>query len=124
MTWIENGLLQQLAYDRYTAYQKGIALIPTLEFPCLEGEPRDQCTLEQLIQGTKQGIFVTNFFVDSLDQPNGFNLDREDLRWNISYRKREGDGSLAKFPFSSQSHAGLSKHQRLYRSTKSYISRE
>jgi len=61
MTWIENGLLQQFAYDRYTAYQKGIALIPTLEFPCLEGEPRDQCTLEQLIQGTKQGIFVTNF---------------------------------------------------------------
>jgi len=62
MTWIENGLLRQLAYDRYTAYQKGISLIPTLESPCLEGEPRDQCTLEQLIQGTERGIFVNNFW--------------------------------------------------------------
>lgn len=62
VTWIENGLLRQLAYDRYTAYQKGIALIPTLESPCLEGEVRDQCTLEQLIEGTERGILVSNFW--------------------------------------------------------------
>ena len=62
VTWIENGCLRQLAYDRYTAYQKGIALIPTLESPCLEGDVRDQCTLEQLIEGTERGILVTNFW--------------------------------------------------------------
>lgn len=62
MTWIENGFLRHLAYDRHTAYQKGISLMPTLESPFLEGEPRDQCTLEQVIEGTEQGIFVTNFW--------------------------------------------------------------
>jgi predicted Zn-dependent protease len=62
VTWIENGLLRQLAYDRHTAYQKGIALIPTLESPCLEGESRGQFTLEQLIEGTERGILVTNFW--------------------------------------------------------------
>jgi predicted Zn-dependent protease len=61
-TWIEKGCLRQLAYDRYTAGQKGIAPIPTLESPCLEGASQDQCSLERLIEKTERGIFVANFW--------------------------------------------------------------
>lgn len=62
VTWIEKGCLRQLAYDRYTARQKGLAFIPSLESPCLEGAPQNQSSLERLIGGTERGIYVTNFW--------------------------------------------------------------
>lgn len=72
--WIENGCLRQLAYDRYSACQKGIARIPTLESPCLVGEPRDQYSVEQLIEGTERGILVTNFWYIRVVNPRDLTL--------------------------------------------------
>ena len=60
--WIDHGVLRQLAYDRYTATQQGVATIPTLEALELsvEGSPVD--TIHDLVKRTERAILVTNFW--------------------------------------------------------------
>jgi predicted Zn-dependent protease len=60
--WIDHGILTQLAYDRFTAKQQGVATIPTLEAPALsvEGPPVD--SIHDLVKRTERAILVTNFW--------------------------------------------------------------
>ena len=64
-TWIENGVLKQLAYSRWWAQQKGVQ--PT-GGGGIKMVGTDQ-SLEDLIAGTERGILVTRFwYIRSLDQ--------------------------------------------------------
>ena len=65
-TWIENGVLKQLAYPRYWASRQGKT--PTGGPGSLELSGGGS-TLEQLIAGTERGILVTHcWYIRSVDQ--------------------------------------------------------
>lgn len=60
--WIDHGILKQVAYDRFTAKQQGVATIPTLEAPAVsvEGTPGD--SIHDLVKKAERAILVTNFW--------------------------------------------------------------
>ncbi|MEK6633015.1 MAG: metallopeptidase TldD-related protein, partial [Nitrospirota bacterium] len=60
--WIHQGVLQQLAYDRFTAQAQQITPIPTIEAPRLSIEGSSASSLAQLIKSTDRAILVTNFW--------------------------------------------------------------
>ncbi len=65
LAWIEDGVLTQLAYDRFTARAHRIERIPTLDAPCLIGAgPKESAAegVEALVRGTERGILVRNFW--------------------------------------------------------------
>ena len=61
-SWMHRGVLQQLAYDRFTAQAQQIGTIPTIEAPCLSMEGASASSLAQLIKSTERAILVTNFW--------------------------------------------------------------
>ncbi|WP_293295542.1 TldD/PmbA family protein [Allomuricauda sp.] len=64
-TWLENGVVKNLAYDRYWAEQKGVDPVPFASNAIMEGGDE---TLEDMIKGTKKGILVTRFwYIRSVD---------------------------------------------------------
>ncbi|MBX3302479.1 MAG: TldD/PmbA family protein [Nitrospira sp.] len=60
--WIDHGILRQLAYDRFTAKQRGEAMIPTLEAPALSVEGSSVDSIHDLVKRTERAILVTNFW--------------------------------------------------------------
>lgn len=60
--WIENGVLRQLAYDRFTARTHGIKRIATLEAPCLSASGSTSLRTQDLIKQCERAILVTNFW--------------------------------------------------------------
>jgi len=60
--WITEGALTQLSYDRFTAKERGIKTIPTLDAPCLSGAGSSLPNLQELIKQTERAILVTNFW--------------------------------------------------------------
>lgn len=60
--WIYQGVLQQLAYDRFAAQAQQIMPIPTIEAPRLSIEGSSASSLAQLIKSTDRAILVTNFW--------------------------------------------------------------
>ena len=60
--WIDRGVLRQLAYDRFTAKEHQVEVIPTLDAPCLCGEGETVENVDDLIRTTERGILVTNFW--------------------------------------------------------------
>lgn len=60
--WIRQGVLQQLAYDRFTAQVRQVAAIPTIESPRLSIEGVSANSLAQLIKSTDRAILVTNLW--------------------------------------------------------------
>ena len=62
VTWINEGVLKQLDYDRFTANQHRIQTLPTLESPLLKGENPNTTEIDDLIRNTDYGILVTNFW--------------------------------------------------------------
>ncbi len=63
--WIENGVVKNLAYDRYWAAQKGVDPVPFPSNGIMEGGDE---SLEDMIAGTKKGILVTRFwYIRSVD---------------------------------------------------------
>ncbi len=60
--WIDQGILKQLAYDRFTAKAGGVNTIPTLEAPVLSIEGASAHSIQDLIKSTERGILVTNFW--------------------------------------------------------------
>ncbi len=65
-TWIENGVLKQLAYTRFWAQKQGKQ--PTGGANSLRMEGGDQ-SLEQLIAGTPRGVLVTHcWYIRPVDQ--------------------------------------------------------
>ncbi|MBW8243583.1 TldD/PmbA family protein [Muricauda oceani] len=64
-SWIENGVVKNLAYSRYWAEQKGVEPVPFPSNAIMEGGDE---SLEDMIKGTKKGILVTRFwYIRSVD---------------------------------------------------------
>jgi len=64
-SWIENGVVKNLAYDRYWAKEKGVASVP---FPSNFIMAGGDASLEDLIKSTKKGILVTRlWYIRSVD---------------------------------------------------------
>jgi predicted Zn-dependent protease len=61
-TWIDHGVLSQLAYDRFTAQAQGVKVIPTLEAPVLSVDGAACSTVQDLVKRTDRAILVTNFW--------------------------------------------------------------
>ena len=61
-TWIEDGVLRELMYDRYTANEHGVTRICTIEAPFLSGKGTVANRVEDLTRTTARGILVTNFW--------------------------------------------------------------
>ena len=72
--WIADGVLTQLAYDRFTAKARGIDNIPTLDAPCLSGRGSSLPTLQELIKSTERAILVTNFWYIRTVNPTDLTL--------------------------------------------------
>ncbi len=64
-TWIEDGVVKNLAYGRYWAEQKGVDPVP---FPSNFIMAGGDASLEDLIKSTKKGILVTRlWYIRSVD---------------------------------------------------------
>jgi predicted Zn-dependent protease len=59
MSWIENGVVKNLAYDRFWAQEKGVDPVPFPSNFIMEG---GDASLEELIKSTKKGILVTRLW--------------------------------------------------------------
>lgn len=62
LAWIQNGVLKQLRYDRYTAQEHHVHPSPAFDAPCLSGEGTEAANIDELIRSTPRGILVTNFW--------------------------------------------------------------
>jgi predicted Zn-dependent protease len=58
-SWIENGVVKNLAYDRFWAQEKGVEAVPFPSNIIMEG---GTASLEDLIKDTKKGILVTRLW--------------------------------------------------------------
>ena len=72
--WITDGVLVQLAHDRFTAKMWGIDKIPTLDAPCLSGRGSALPNLQELVKGTERAILVTNFWYIRTVNPTDLTL--------------------------------------------------
>ncbi|SDQ98405.1 TldD/PmbA family protein [Flagellimonas zhangzhouensis] len=64
-SWIENGVVKNLAYDRYWAQEKGVDPVPFPSNAIMAGGDE---SLEDMIKGTRKGILVTRFwYIRSVD---------------------------------------------------------
>ena len=72
--WITDGVLVQLAHDRFTAKVWKIDKIPTLDAPCLSGRGSSLPNLQELIKGTERAILVTNFWYIRTVNPTDLTL--------------------------------------------------
>ncbi|WGK64701.1 TldD/PmbA family protein [Croceiramulus getboli] len=65
MTWIENGVVKNLAYSRYWADQKNVQPVPYPSNLIMAG---GDASLQELIESTKKGILVTRlWYIRSVD---------------------------------------------------------
>jgi predicted Zn-dependent protease len=68
MTWIENGTLKQIYYDRFTAKEQGVEPTPFPSAIVLEFNGPKAQSLDELIAGAKKAILITNFwYIRSVD---------------------------------------------------------
>lgn len=66
--WVENGVLKNLAYDRFWADKQGVKPTPFAGGYRLEGTGAAQ-SLEELIKGVDRGLLVTRFwYIRGVDQ--------------------------------------------------------
>ena len=66
--WIENGILKNLAYDRFWADKQGVKPTPFAGGYRLQGTGTGQ-SLEELIKGVERGLLVTRFwYIRAVDQ--------------------------------------------------------
>ncbi len=56
VTWVDNGVVQQLFWSRYWARKAGVPAVPTPTNLVMQG---GSASLEELIRGTDRGILVT-----------------------------------------------------------------
>jgi len=65
MSWIEKGVVKNLAYSRFWAQKKGVKPVPFPNNMIMEG---GTATLEEMIKSTKRGILVTKlWYIRSVD---------------------------------------------------------
>ncbi|PUZ23072.1 peptidase C69 [Chitinophaga parva] len=58
-SWIENGVVKNLAYSRYWAEKKGVKAVPQGDAFIMDGT---NASLEELIKSTEKGILVTRLW--------------------------------------------------------------
>ena len=64
-TWIENGVVKNLAYSRFWAQKQGVEAVPFPPNFIMDG---GSASLQDLIKGTKRGILVTRlWYIRSVD---------------------------------------------------------
>lgn len=68
--WIQDGVLRQLAYDRFTAHTKDLLPISLPEAPCLSGDG----ATEDLIATMERGILVSNLWYLRIVNPTDLTL--------------------------------------------------
>jgi predicted Zn-dependent protease len=73
-TWIDCGVLTQLAHDRFTAKTHGVKDIPTLEAPVLSLDGAASGTVQDLIKRTDRAILITNFWYIRTVNPTDLTL--------------------------------------------------
>ncbi len=61
-TWIDRGVLKQLAYDRFGAKAHGIKVIPMLDAPVLSLDGAASGTVQDLVKQADHAILVSNFW--------------------------------------------------------------
>lgn len=68
MVWIENGVLKQLYYDRFTAKEHGVEPTPRPSAPVMSFSGPAVRSIDELIAGTKRAVLITNFwYIRSVD---------------------------------------------------------
>ncbi|MES3019355.1 MAG: TldD/PmbA family protein [Bacteroidota bacterium] len=65
-SWVEKGIVKNLAYSRYWAGQKGVKPLPGTNRPIIAG---GTASLEDLIKSTEKGILVTRFWYIRMVDP-------------------------------------------------------
>jgi predicted Zn-dependent protease len=66
VAWIENGVVRNLAYDRYWAQKQGRAPVPLAGSLRMSG---GTASVEELVAGTERGLLVTRFwYIRPVDQ--------------------------------------------------------
>ena len=58
-TWVDKGVVKQLAYSRYWAQQKGVEPVPGAGRMVMEG---GKSSIQDMIKNTEKGILVTRFW--------------------------------------------------------------
>ncbi len=67
--WVENGVLKQLYYDRFTAKEHGVEPTPRPSATILTFHGPNEGSIDELIAKTKRAILITNFwYIRSVDQ--------------------------------------------------------
>jgi predicted Zn-dependent protease len=81
-TWIENGVVTNLAHTPYWAQKKNVRPTPSADTSLvIDGEDR---SLEELIQATERGLLVTHFWYIRFVNPKTVQLTgltRDGLFW-------------------------------------------
>jgi len=98
-TWIHRGVLQQLAYDRYTAAAQGVNTIPTLEAPVLSVEGDMLATVKDLVKHIDQAVLVSNLWYIRLVNPNDLTVTGMTRDGTFLIERGEIVGAVKNFRF-------------------------
>ena len=71
ITWIENGVVRNLSYDRYWALKAGKAATPSASNLVLDGQEN---TIDDLIKSTDRGLLITRLWYIRVLQPKTLQL--------------------------------------------------
>jgi len=74
MTWVENGILKQLAYDRFTAKEHNVEPTPFPSSPILAVSGKLARSTEDLIRSTERAVLVTNFWYIRMVDPRDLTI--------------------------------------------------
>ncbi|MCP5109963.1 MAG: TldD/PmbA family protein [bacterium] len=73
-TWVKNGVLKNLHYDRFTAKQHGVEPTPPGRGSMMRFSGSTAGDLAELIAGTQRGILITNFWYIRYVNPTDLTL--------------------------------------------------
>jgi len=62
ITWVENGLLKQLSYDRFTAKEHNVEPTPFARAMIVNLSGKNAASIDELIANAKRAILITNFW--------------------------------------------------------------
>jgi len=98
-TWIDCGVLRQLAYDRFTAKVEGIKVIPTLEAPVLSVKGAGCITIKELVKQMDHAILVSNLWYIRPVNPNDLTVTGMTRDGTFLVEKGEIVGAVKNFRF-------------------------
>jgi predicted Zn-dependent protease len=74
IVWIENGVLKQLFYDRFTAKEHNVEPTPFPSSPILTVAGKPVRSTRELIRGTERAVLVTNFWYIRMVDPRDLTI--------------------------------------------------